>query len=143
MQTHSRTLCKLYLCLTPLHKDLTQKSTTKTTTEVIVAALLYHFFTCVTSTTFQDPYFRLNHPLFSLSHTALSISLKPTWPVSTGGGSWQTHEAKYAGLYAGWRVVLHSTLKMSQPAYQPRRAKIRHSRNECIAQLVGFQTGHL
>lgn len=54
----------------------------------------------------------------------------PTWPVSTGGGSWQTHEEKYAGLYAGWRVVLHSTLKMSQPAYQLRRAKIRHNQEK-------------
>lgn len=83
-------------------------------------------------------FFSLSPLLFS--HTALSISLKPTWPVSTGGGSWQTHEAKYA---ASWRVVLHSTLKMSQSAYQPKHAKIRHGHWKWVAQPVGLQTGPL
>lgn len=88
----------------------------------------------VVPTAFSRLNLSFNPPSAPISLTLLSISFKPTWPVSTGGGSWQTHEAKYAVcLYAGWRVVLHPTLKMSQSASQARqgkarRAKIRHSR---------------
>lgn len=88
------------------------KSAPKPSAELVTVAVLYSFL--------QDSSSLLTHSqpnFFSFSHT-----FKPTWPLSTGGGSWQVCKAKCAaGLHAGRWADFHHTLKLSQPAYQPGR----------------------